>query len=139
MLMTGSEGFIARNLIVRLAELVDFEVVESSRRSLQNALPALVEDIDAVVHLAGVNRPRSSEEFETGNAGLTEKLCQAIVSCGRRVPVILTSSTQATLDNLYGNSKRHAESALRRYAAQTGASVYVYRLPNVFGKWCRPN
>lgn len=138
-LVTGAEGFVAKNLIVRLGELEGFELVKFSRQTPENELSALVADIDAVVHLAGVNRPQSPDEFATGNAGLTESLCQALVGCGRRVPVIFPSSIQATLDNPYGNSKRDAESAVRRYAAQAGASVYVYRLPNVFGKWCKPN
>lgn len=138
-LVTGAEGFVAKNLIVRLGELKHFEVVKFSRQTPENELATLVADIDAVVHLAGVNRPQSPDEFAMGNTGLTESLCQALVSCGRHVPVILPSSIQATFDNPYGNSKRNAESAVWRYAAQTGASVYVYRLPNVFGKWCKPN
>lgn len=138
-LVTGAEGFVAKNLIVRLGELESFEVVKFSRQTPEKDLPALVADIDAVVHLAGVNRPRSPDEFATGNTGLTESLCQALVSCGRQVPVIFSSSIQASLENPYANSKRDAESAVWRYAAQTGASAYVYRLPNVFGKWCKPN
>lgn len=138
-MVTGADGFVAKNLIVRLGELEDFDVVKFSRQTPEHELPSLVADIDVVVHLAGVNRPQSPDEFATGNAGLTERLCQALVSCGRPVPVILPSSIQATLDNPYGKSKRDAESVVWRYAAQIGASVYVYRLPNVFGKWCKPN
>lgn len=138
-LVTGAEGFVAKNLIVRLGELENFEVVKFSRQTPEKDLSALVADVAAVVHLAGVNRPPSPDEFATGNAGLTENLCKVLVNCGRQVPVILPSSIQAALDNPYGNSKRDAESAVWRYAAQTGASVYVYRLPNVFGKWCKPN
>jgi UDP-2-acetamido-2,6-beta-L-arabino-hexul-4-ose reductase len=92
-----------------------------------------------VVHLAGINRPPSPEDFVSGNTGLTQSLCQALLKRGRQVPVIFTSSIQAAQDNPYGKSKLDAEQALRGYAAQTGASVYIYRLPNVFGKWCRPN
>lgn len=139
LLVTGAGGFVAKNLIVRLGELEDFEVVKFLRQTPENDLPRLVADVDAVVHLAGVNRPLSPDEFAVDNAGLTERLCRALVGSRRRMPVIFTSSTQAVLDNPYGNSKRDAESALWRYAAQTGASVYVYRLPNVFGKWCKPN
>ena len=125
--------------MVRLGELEGFETVTFSRETPETQLPDLVSDIDAVVHLAGVNRPPSPEEFVSGNAGLTQSLCQALLDCGRQVPVIFTSSTQAALDNPYGKSKLDAEQALRDYAAQTGASVYIYRLPNVFGKWCKPN
>ncbi|TSA37967.1 MAG: SDR family oxidoreductase [Methylococcaceae bacterium] len=138
-LITGSDGFIAKNLIVRFGELEGFEVATFSRQTSVSQLPELVSAIDAVVHLAGVNRPPSPEEFVLGNTGLTQGLCQALLECGRHVPVIFTSSTQAVLDNPYGKSKLDAEHALRDYAAQTGASVYIYRLPNVFGKWCKPN
>lgn len=138
-LVTGAEGFVAKNLIVRLGELENVKVVKFSRQTPEQDLPELVKNIDAVVHLAGVNRPKHPGEFVTGNAGLTENLCQALVNCGRRVPVIFPSSIQASLENPYGNSKRDAESAMWRYAALTGASVYIYRLPNVFGKWCKPN
>ncbi len=137
-LVTGAEGFIAKNLIVRLGELENFEVVRFSRQSSEKELSVLVANIDAVVHLAGVNRPPSLDEFVTGNAGLTENLCQALVRSESQVPFILSSSTQVECDNPYGNSKRDAESAVWRYADHTGASVYVYRLPNVFGKWCKP-
>ena len=138
-LITGSNGFVAKNLIVRLGELDGFEIVTFSRQTPEQQLFDKVSDIDAVVHLAGVNRPPSPEEFVTGNIGLTQRLCQALLECGRQVPVIFTSSTQAALDNPYGKSKLDAENALRDYAAHSGASVYIYRLPNVFGKWCRPN
>jgi UDP-2-acetamido-2,6-beta-L-arabino-hexul-4-ose reductase len=138
-LVTGSDGFIAQNLIVRLKELADFEVVTFSRQVPLEQLAGLVADVDAVVHLAGVNRPPSPEDFIAGNTGLTEALCKALLASGRVVPVIFTSSTQAALDNAYGKSKLDAELALRAYATQSGAAVYIYRLPNVFGKWCKPN
>ena len=138
-LITGSNGFIAQNLIVRLNELDGFEVVTFSRQTPVQQLSELVSDIDAVVHLAGVNRPPVPEDFVSGNTGLTQDLCKALLDGGRQVPVIFTSSTQAALDNAYGKSKLDAELALRAYAAHSGASVYIYRLPNVFGKWCKPN
>jgi UDP-2-acetamido-2,6-beta-L-arabino-hexul-4-ose reductase len=138
-LITGSDGFIAKNLMVRLGEMEGFETITFSRHTPEQQLPELVSDIDAVVHLAGVNRPPSPEEFVTGNTGLTQRLCQALLKCGRQIPVIFTSSSQAALDNPYGKSKLEAELALRDYATQTGTSVYIYRLPNVFGKWCKPN
>ena len=138
-LITGSNGFVAKNLIVRLGELDGFETVSFSRQTPVQQLTEMVSDIDAVVHLAGVNRPPSPEEFVSGNTGLTQSLCQALIDCGRQVPVIFTSSTQAVLDNPYGKSKLAAENALRDYAAQSGAAAYIYRLPNVFGKWCKPN
>lgn len=138
-LITGANGFIAKNLMVRLGELEDFEIATFSRQTPEKQLIDFVSDVDAVVHLAGVNRPQSPEEFVSGNTELTLRLCQALIEYRRQVPVIFASSTQAALDNPYGKSKLDAELALRSYAAQTGASVYIYRLPNVFGKWCRPN
>ncbi len=138
-LITGSNGFIAKNLIVRLKELNDFETVTFSRQTSERQLINIVADVDAVVHLAGINRPPLPEDFITGNTGLTQSLCQALLDSERTVPVIFTSSTQATHDNPYGKSKFAAENALRDYAAQSGAAVYIYRLPNVFGKWCKTN
>lgn len=138
-LITGANGFVAKNLITRLGELEDFEIVIFSRQNPESQLPELIANIDAVVHLAGVNRPPSPEEFAAGNAGFTQRLCEALLADGRQIPVIFTSSTQAAQDNSYGKSKLDAELFLRDYASQTGAQVYIYRLPNVFGKWCKPN
>ncbi len=139
-LLTGANGFIAQNLSVRLTELQDFEVVSFSKQSLEQDLTQLVADIDAVVHLAGVNSPPPSPEaFALGNTGLTETLAKALLATGKPIPVIFSSSTQAALDNPYGQSKLAAELALRTYAAYSGAAVFIYRLPNVFGKWCKPN
>ena len=138
-LVTGADGFIAKNLIVRLGELPGFEVLRFSRQTPEEALPGLVAEADAVVHLAGVNRPPSPDDFAVGNTGLTERLCQVAAAGGRAIPLIFSSSTQAVQDNPYGRSKRAAEDALWRHAAATGAAVHVYRLPNVFGKWCRAN
>lgn len=139
LLVTGANGFIAKNLMVRLNELEGFESVPYTREMSEQQLLELVADVDAVVHLAGINRPLSTEEFITGNTGLTESLCQALLANGRSVPVIFASSTQAALDNPYGKSKLGAELSIKRYAEQSGAKIYVYRLPNVFGKWCKPN
>jgi UDP-2-acetamido-2,6-beta-L-arabino-hexul-4-ose reductase len=138
-LITGSNGFIAKNLMVRLSELEAFETVTFTRQTPEERLPDLVSDIDIVVHLAGANRPLLPEEFVSGNSGLTQSVCTALLENGRSVPVIFSSSTQAALDNPYGKSKRDAEWVLRDYAAQSGAPVYIYRLPNVFGKWCKPD
>jgi UDP-2-acetamido-2,6-beta-L-arabino-hexul-4-ose reductase len=138
-LITGSNGFVGKNLIVHLGERNDVEFQCFTREDDIEQLPELVKNIDFVFHLAGVNRPQDPEEFKTGNTDLTRALCDAIVASGRRVPVLYTSSIQAELDNPYGNSKRGAEELLEALADQHGSFVYLLRLPNVFGKWAKPN
>lgn len=138
-LITGGTGFIGQNLQVRLAERSDLEIINYTRDSAESTLPDIMKDVDFVFHLAGVNRPADPKEFVTGNQNLTESLCNAIAMSGRNVPVIYTSSSQAALDNQYGVSKRAAENALFELQSKFDASVYIFRLPNVFGKWSRPN
>jgi UDP-2-acetamido-2,6-beta-L-arabino-hexul-4-ose reductase len=96
-------------------------------------------EADFVFHLAGVNRPKDPEEFARGNARYTEELCDALAAAGRKATVVFASSIHVELDNPYGRSKRTAEEALLRYQERTGARVHLFRLANVFGKWCRPN
>jgi UDP-2-acetamido-2,6-beta-L-arabino-hexul-4-ose reductase len=136
-LITGSNGFVGKNLIVQLGERNDIEVQCFTRADDIEQLPGLVKDIDFVFHLAGVNRPQDPEEFKTGNTDLTRALCDAIVASGKRVPVLYTSSSQAELDNPYGNSKRGAEELLEALAEKHGSSVYLLRLPNVFHQFFR--
>ena len=99
----------------------------------------LVAEADAVIHLAGINRPKDVREFAKGNADLTARLCDLIAATGRKIPLIISSSIQADLANPYGESKRGAEVAGEALAEKTGNPVSIYRLPGVFGKWCRPN
>jgi len=139
LLITGADGFIAKNLRVHLAEIDDIEVVCFSRNSDPNMLKNMVADVDFVFHLAGVNRSENEDDFTYGNHSLTEILCQAVKETNRQVPIVYSSSIQAELDNVYGRSKRLAEDALLSFSSDTGAPVYIYRLPNVFGKWSRPN
>ncbi|MFJ4391947.1 UDP-2-acetamido-2,6-beta-L-arabino-hexul-4-ose reductase [Pseudomonas soli] len=138
-LITGANGFVGQNLIVHLSELPDVQVLRFTRDDGLDSLPALVSQVDFVFHLAGVNRPQDPLEFQSGNADLTRALCDAIVAGGRPVPVLYTSSIQAGLDNPYGLSKRAAEDELIQLAANHGVPVHLFRLPNVFGKWARPN
>lgn len=138
-LVTGANGFIGRNLLAYFAERSDIEVDSYTRRSTDEELVAALARAEFVFHLAGVNRPKDDAEFSTGNLGLTRKLCDAAAAHGRRLPILFASSAQVERDNLYGQSKREAESALIEYQRQTGNLVYIFRLPNVFGKWCRPN
>lgn len=137
-LVTGADGFIGRNLQVALGER-GHEVLPVTRGTSGGALIAAIDACDAVVHLAGVNRPRDPAEFATGNAGFTAQLCGALRATGRPIPVAFASSIQAERDNPYGASKRAAEEHLQRYGEQNGVAVALYRLANVFGKWSRPN
>ena len=138
-LVTGADGFIGKNLCVALREREGFEVLPVTRATDAEALAGMVARVDAVVHLAGVNRPQDVAEFTTGNADFTASLCEAMLHTGRTIPVVFASSIQAEHDNPYGASKRAAEDHLRRYGQASGADVALYRLANVFGKWSRPN
>ena len=142
-LVTGANGFIGKNLIVRLNELSNITVSTFVRGDEMVRLPELVAKVDAVVHLAGENRPADESAFFHVNAGLTSALCDAIrqewVRTERHVPLVLASSTQAELDNPYGRSKLASEQAAFALVQATGNPCVVFRLPGVFGKWCRPN
>ncbi|WP_339540305.1 UDP-2-acetamido-2,6-beta-L-arabino-hexul-4-ose reductase [Pseudomonas sp. RA_5y_Pfl1_P24] len=138
-LITGANGFVGKNLIAHLKERKDVEVVSFTRENSTTDLAAQLIDCDFVFHLAGVNRPQSPEEFKVGNTDLTFALCQAIEASGRHIPVLYTSSTQADRDNPYGVSKLAAEQALLDLRSSQGSRVEILRLPNVFGKWARPD
>jgi UDP-2-acetamido-2,6-beta-L-arabino-hexul-4-ose reductase len=138
-LVTGSRGFVGSNLVTHLRERQGVEVLEWHRESPPGSLGDFVSSADIVYHLAGINRPKDPAEFTAGNAGITDQVVAAARRAGRRVPIVLSSSTQAALDNPYGHSKRAAEDAVLDYAVGEGAACAVYRLPNVFGKWSRPN
>jgi UDP-2-acetamido-2,6-beta-L-arabino-hexul-4-ose reductase len=142
-LITGANGFVGRNLQLRLRERRDVQVVCYTRDQQAGQLAGLLEEVDFVFHLAGVNRPQDPKEFTTGNTDLTRDLYQAVAaaarSTGRAIPILYTSSTQAVQDNAYGRSKREAEEALLAAVQDSLVPVHVFRLANVFGKWCRPN
>lgn len=138
-LITGANGFVGQNLIAHLAERTDIKIVPFTREHAVSDLSAMLENVDFVFHLAGVNRPQDPAEFTQGNADLTVSLCEAISNTGKPIPLVYTSSIQAGLDNPYGISKREAEEALFALSAEQGSPVFVFRLPNVFGKWARPN
>lgn len=138
-LITGASGFIGKNLISHLGERNDVEVCQFNRCDDISKLSSLVEGVDFIFHLAGVNRPKNPVEFKIGNAELTIALCNAIEASGKPIPVLYTSSSQAELNNEYGGSKRAAENTLLEFSRSNGSKVYLFRLPNVFGKWARPN
>ncbi|MBT9138786.1 MAG: UDP-2-acetamido-2,6-beta-L-arabino-hexul-4-ose reductase [Syntrophomonadaceae bacterium] len=138
-LVTGSNGFIGKNLVVRLKRCEDVEIMTFDIEDELSILVKYLKSADVVFHLAGVNRPEKVEEFETGNAGLTRTIVNILEKSERNVSVVLSSSIQATLDNPYGISKKQAEDMLLEYSEKNNAKIYIYRFPNVFGKWCRPN
>lgn len=136
--VTGANGFIGKNVMVRLRE-AGHDPVGLPHDGDAADLAGLLDGVERVIHLAGVNRPQTEAEFDSGNAGMTQRLIEALSASGRSVPVVYSSSIQAEFDNPYGRSKRAAEDALRQFGAASGTPVQVWRLPNVFGKWCRPN
>lgn len=137
-LVTGAKGFVGRNLCLTLEQMPDIEVLKYDLGD-EAKLDAYIAECDFVMHLAGVNRPKDPAEFTTGNAVFTEDILEKFAARSNPPPVLLSSSIQAALDNDYGKSKKAAEDAVLAYGEKTGAPVYVYRLANVFGKWCRPN
>ncbi len=137
-LVTGANGFIGKNLLVHLRER-NIESVSFTREMTLSELAKALVDADFVFHLAGTNRSADESEFALGNAQLTHNLCELIKNTGRSIPVLYTSSIQAELKNFYGISKLAAENSLIALERDTKSPVYLYRLPNVFGKWSRPN
>ena len=138
--ITGASGFIGRNLRAELGRFADdYELflidIDTDERTLKGCLSRC----DAVVHLAGVNRPKNEDEFKTGNVDFTNEVLSALCELKNPVPVIMTSSIQAALENPYGVSKLQSEQVAFAYSRAQKVPVYIFRLPNVFGKWCRPN
>ena len=154
-LVTGANGFVGKNLTARLETLRDGrdrtrpslqigEIYRCTREMSPEALADCCKKADLVVHLAGVNRPKDPEEFAAGNTDFTRTLLEMLRKSGNRCPVLLASSIQACLTGRfagspYGQSKKAAEELLLAYGEETGAAGMIYRLPNLFGKWCRPN
>ena len=142
-LITGANGFVGKNLQLHLAVRRDVQVVCFTRGNDVAELANMLHGVDFVFHLAGVNRPQDPAEFVAGNVDLTGVLCQAVgavaEATGKKIPIVYTSSTQANRDNAYGVSKLGAETALFALQTQHAVPVHVFRLPNVFGKWCKPN
>lgn len=138
-LVTGAGGFIGKNLIAELKNKNYTDIFEFGRNSDQNLLDNYCREADFVFHLAGVNRPNNQSEFMYGNCGFTSTLLETLKKYNNTCPVMISSSIQARLDNPYGISKKAGEDLVFEYGKKVGVKVLVYRLPNVFGKWCRPN
>lgn len=138
-LVTGSNGFVGKNTVVALKEAKKYEVLTIDRSNTEEELKEATLNADFIVHLAGVNRPKDTKEFYDGNGGLTEKIVGFLKENNKNTPILITSSTHAVLDNDYGKSKKQSEDALVKYSDECNAKVYIFRLPNLFGKWCKPN
>lgn len=138
-LVTGAMGFIGKNLIAELKNQKYTDILVYCKDTEPSLLEEYAKECDFIFHLAGVNRPQNQEDFMEGNYCFTYTLLELLKKHKNKATVLMTSSIQASLDNLYGKSKKAGEDLLFSYGKETGAQVLVYRLPNVFGKWCRPN
>ncbi len=149
-LITGANGFVGKNLVESLKNIrdgkdrtyetnSDIEIFEYDVDTDKSLLDGYAAECDFVYHLAGVNRPETEAEFMQGNFGFTSELLELLKKHNNKAPVLITSSIQAALDNPYGISKKAGEDLMFGYGRENGVKTFVYRLPNVFGKWCRPN
>lgn len=138
-LITGAKGFVGKNLVVELHNRGFNDLLEYDTDSDPQLLDTYTKDCEFVFHLAGVNRPEKQEDFMLGNFGFTSLLLDNLKKHNNKAPILISSSIQAALDNPYGQSKKAGEELIFAYGVETGAAVFVYRLPNIFGKWCRPN
>ena len=138
-LVTGSKGFIGKNFIVKLKELSTFTILEFNRDDSLDSLSNLVSKSDIVIHLLAENRPTNIKDYYLVNTEITKKICDTIKNVKKNIPIIFTSSIQAGLNNDYGKSKLQAEEAIKLFIKDTEYSAVIYRLPGVFGKWCKPN
>ncbi|MDE3991552.1 NAD-dependent epimerase/dehydratase family protein [Glaesserella parasuis] len=138
-LVTGSNGFIAKNLIQYLSEKNNIEIMLFNRQSSEEELNSMLLEADWIVHLAGINRPKNEEEFIEGNIELTQKIAKFLQKNNKKTPLILSSSIQAERDNAYGRSKLAGEDIISNLSKLNGNPIYICRLANVFGKWSKPN
>ena len=138
-LITGAKGFIGKNLVAELKNRKYMDIYEYDRATDPTSLEEYCKEADFVFHLAGVNRPKEQLEFMEGNFRFTSTLLDMLKKHNNNCPVMISSSIQAEFDNPYGKSKKAGEDLLFDYSKETGAKVLIYRFPNVFGKWCKPN
>jgi len=138
-LITGSNGFVAKNLIAHLREIKGIKLYLFSKSESLTVLETYLKEADFIFHLAGVNRPKKINEYISGNRDLTNTIVTLLKKNKKKSPILFSSSVQVSLDNEYGKSKKEAEKIIQNYSKDTGANHYIYRLPNIFGKWSRPN
>ena len=137
--ITGANGFVGKNLKHDLNQTTDYEILEISRDTFIEERNSYLLKADCIVHLAGVNRPKNEDEFYEGNVSLLQEMLEIIKDNPNKPSIILSSSAQANIDNLYGKSKNKAENLLNDFSEKYGNKVYVYQFPNLFGKWSKPN
>ena len=149
-LITGAQGFISKNLTAQLNNIIQNKVKDNGlkeplelylygRHSSEVDLERYTKDCDFVFHFAGVNRPEHDGDFMKGNYTFTQQLLEKVESHGNKAPILFTSSIQAESDSLYGRSKKAGEDLIFQHGKSQNSKVFIYRLPNVFGKWCKPD
>ncbi|MBE0497143.1 MAG: SDR family oxidoreductase [Campylobacterales bacterium] len=138
-LITGANGFIAKNLRVTLNKMPQIEVLEYTKNDTVEKLDSLIQEAEFVFHLAGVNRPKNVNEYYEGNVNLTQLLVDTIKRHNKNIPILLSSSAQVGNGSEYAKSKEDAEKIVEKYSKENNVSCFIYRLPNVFGKWSKPN
>lgn len=138
-LVTGANGFVGKNLIATLKAMKEHEIYSYDTINSIDDLRRYVKDCEFVFHLAGINRPTRAEEFYEGNSGFTEVLCKLLKEQENKSPILISSSIQAQKDNDYGKSKKEGEKILERHGKENQSKIFIYRLANLFGKWCKPN
>lgn len=137
--VTGSNGFVGKNLVQELKYSEDLEILEINRFTNNETKIDYLKNADFIIHLAGVNRPKSEKEFHEVNVELLKEMLSMIKLNSKKPTILLSSSIQSSKDNPYGNSKKKAEEQLKKFSKENGNEVYIYHLPNLFGKWCKPN
>ena len=139
-LITGSDGFLGKNLSLAIErEYSDVNIIQYNRNSKRSDLEIAIKKADLIFHLAGVNRPENREDFANVNTQLTEDICNILKSNKRTTSIIFSSTSQVNENNDYGKSKLEAEAVLLNHSKENKSKVYIFRLNNVFGKWCKPN
>lgn len=138
-LVTGAKGFVGKNFVTQLRNLGYNEIFEFDIDTEERLLDDYCKECEFIFHLAGVNRPKNESEFMDGNYGFTNSLLDCLKKHKNNCPIMISSSTQAALDNPYGKSKKAGEELIRAFGEATGSKVLIYRFPNIFGKWCKPN
>jgi len=137
--ITGANGFIGKNLALKLSESKDSHIIPILRNDKEEVLRSAIELADVVIHLAGENRPQEADGFHRGNVIFTEKLASLVKNSNKKISILYASSTQASENNPYGRSKLSAEKILERLSEDFQIPLHIYRLPGIFGKWARPN